>query len=113
MAGGARREDGAPSDRSDGVGFATVCGMDDERTPADGSTLPKYVRFARSLALVSGAAVGLGIAVGSTVFTAAGCDQGCTGICTNGVSVDPDAGSGWHPDRFDSDAGDTGEGGAP
>src|SRR3954470_5537739 len=96
MAGGARREDGAPSDRSDGVGFATIRGMDDQLTPADGSTLPKYVRFARSLALVSGAAIGLGIAVGSTVFTASGCNQGCVGSPCGaygvyGVSVDPDA----------------------
>jgi hypothetical protein len=87
--------------------------MDDECTAADGSTLPKYVRFARSLALVSGAAIGLGLAVGSTVFTAAGCNQGCTGICgAYGVSVDPDA-SGQADHSVNPDAEDAGEDGAP
>src|SRR5437763_7908844 len=92
--------EGAPAPaRSDGAGLATMRGMDDARSAADGSTLPRYVRFARSLALVSGAAIGLGIAVGSTVFTAAGCSMGCTGICgVYGVAVDPDAGG--HADHF-------------
>jgi hypothetical protein len=40
--------------------------------------LPKYVRFARSLALVSGAVIG--IAAGAAVF-GSGCVQHCSGIC--------------------------------
>lgn len=85
----------------------------DAPTAADGSMLPKYVRFARSLALVSGAAIGLGIAVGATVFTAAGCEQGCIGApCGSygvyGVSVDHDAGSDHVTNPDAEDAGDDG-----
>ena len=53
---------------------------DDERTdsPADVPfVLPKHVRFARSLALVSGAVIGL--AAGAAVF-GSGCSS-CNGIC--------------------------------
>jgi hypothetical protein len=96
-------------------------GMDDAPTAADGSTLPKYVRFARSLALVSGAAIGLGIAVGATVFTAAGCGQSCMGFSCGsyGVAVDRDASAnhGGSPDAQDAADGasmtDAGTGGGP
>ena len=40
--------------------------------------LPKHLRFVRSLALVSGAVVG--IAAGAAVF-GSGCGQSCNGIC--------------------------------
>ena len=40
--------------------------------------LPRHVRFARSLALVSGAVIGL--AAGAAVF-GSGCGQSCNGIC--------------------------------
>jgi hypothetical protein len=42
-------------------------------------SLPKHVRFARSLALVSGVAIG--IAAGATVFTATGCDNPEPALC--------------------------------
>ena len=54
---------------------------DDEttRSPADVPfVLPKHVRFARSLALVSGAVIGL--AAGAAVF-GSGCGQSCSGTC--------------------------------
>jgi hypothetical protein len=54
---------------------------DDETTNASAEVpyvLPKHVRFARSLALVSGAVIGL--AAGAAVF-ASGCGQSCNGIC--------------------------------
>jgi hypothetical protein len=54
---------------------------DDESplSPSDAPfVLPKHVRFARSLALVSGAVIG--IAAGTAVF-ASGCVQHCSGIC--------------------------------
>jgi hypothetical protein len=41
--------------------------------------LPKHIRFARSLALVSSAAVG--IAAGAALLTDSGCGTNCTGIC--------------------------------
>lgn len=64
--------------------------MDDEDAPGTGIQLPRYVRFARSLALLSGAA-GIGFAAGVTLFTAAGC--GCTGICGDyGVTPAVDSG---------------------
>jgi hypothetical protein len=47
--------------------------------------LPKYIRFARSLALVSGAAVG--IAAGALLTTSA-CTS-CAGICGDQVYVPP------------------------
>jgi len=89
--------------------------MDDAGTAGDGLALPKYVRFARSLALVSGATIGLGIAVGSTVFTAAGCEMGCTGSpCGGGYGVPVNRDASGQADRSgDSDAADAGEGGAP
>jgi hypothetical protein len=47
--------------------------------PADTPlVLPKHLRFVRSLALVSGAVVG--IAAGAAVF-GSGCGQSCAGIC--------------------------------
>ncbi len=54
---------------------------DDETTNSPGEVpfvLPKHVRFARSLALVSGAVIGL--AAGAAVF-GSGCGQSCNGIC--------------------------------
>jgi hypothetical protein len=53
----------------------------DETTNAPGDVplvLPKHIRFARSLALVSGAVIG--IAAGAALFTA-GCAQNCSGFC--------------------------------
>jgi hypothetical protein len=52
--------------------------------PGDSSLsylLPKHVRFARSLALVAGAAIG--IAAGAAVVGSAGCDSShnCNGFC--------------------------------
>ncbi|HXU02050.1 MAG TPA: hypothetical protein VN903_13850 [Polyangia bacterium] len=82
--------------------------MDDARTTPDGSMLPKYVRFARSLALVSGATIGLGIAVGSTVFTTEGC-MSCTGVCGD-YYKEPDASA---DHSANPDAEDAGEDGAP
>jgi hypothetical protein len=96
--------------------------MDDAGSPVDDSTLPKYVRFARSLALVSGATIGIGIAVGATVFTAEGCAQNCYGSpCGDygvyGIPVNRDAsGDGDHvvtPDAEDAGQdGDDGDDGA-
>jgi hypothetical protein len=49
-----------------------------------GYIVPKHLRFARSLALVSGVAIG--VAAGATVFTSVGCDNPeihvCNGFCT-------------------------------
>jgi hypothetical protein len=53
--------------------------MDDETGSEGGIELPRHVRFARSLALLSGVA-GIGFAAGVTLFTAAGCGS-CNGIC--------------------------------
>jgi hypothetical protein len=65
--------------------------MDDELITEGAFTVPKYVRFARSLALVSGLSVG--VAAGSTVFTASGCGQSCAGVChVYGVAPAIDAG---------------------
>lgn len=53
----------------------------DEATNAPGDVplvLPKHIRFARSLALVSGAVIG--IAAGTALITA-GCAQNCSGTC--------------------------------
>jgi hypothetical protein len=53
---------------------------DDEATRSSGEAalvLPKHIRFARSLALVSGAVIGL--AAGAAVF-GSGCGA-CTGVC--------------------------------
>jgi hypothetical protein len=55
--------------------------LDDEMTNSAGETpfvLPKHVRFARSLALVSGAVIGL--AAGAVVF-GAGCGSNGTSAC--------------------------------
>lgn len=66
--------------------------MDDENAPERGIQLPRHVRFARSLALLSGAA-GVGFAAGVTLLTAAGCGQSCMGICgVYGVTASVDAG---------------------
>lgn len=56
--------------------------MANRAEPSPDRLLPKHVRFARVLALASGAAVG--IAIGATVFTASGC-MTCTGICGDSV----------------------------
>jgi hypothetical protein len=67
-------------------------GMDDEDALETGIQLPRYVRFARSLALLSGAA-GIGFAAGVTLLTAAGCGQSCNGICgVYGVTPAVDSG---------------------
>jgi hypothetical protein len=58
----------------------SLMGPNDETTnsPSDAPfVLPKHIRFARSLALVSGAVIG--IAAGAAVF-GSGC-QTCAGIC--------------------------------
>jgi hypothetical protein len=65
--------------------------MDDELDPEGAFIVPKYVRFARSLALVSGLTVG--VAAGATVFTASGCVQTCGG-CVGGYGVAPAIDSG-------------------
>jgi hypothetical protein len=87
--------------------------MEDETETDSGFTVPKYIRFARSLALVSG--VTLGVAAGATVFTAAGCGQSCAGVChlygvapANDASQPKDASAGpatdgASPDRTSSD----------
>ena len=60
--------------------------MDEVTAPETGIPLPRYVRFARSLALLSGVA-GIGFAAGVTIFTASGC-MSCNGICGGyGVSA--------------------------
>jgi len=41
--------------------------------------LPWYLRYARRLALLSGATVG--IAAGVAVMSSSGCETGCTGVC--------------------------------
>ena len=53
--------------------------------------LPRYVRFARALALVSGGAIA--IAAGATVFATSGCSTSCVGFCHGpiGVGLAPDA----------------------
>jgi hypothetical protein len=65
---------------------------DDETTNSPGEVpfvLPKHVRFARSLALVSGAVIG--IAAGATVF-GSGCESTkCQGFCGFGVQAPVDA----------------------
>jgi len=61
--------------------------LDDERP----GRLPRYVRFAQALALVSGGAIA--IAAGATVFASSGCIGNCTGICAApGLRPLPDAG---------------------
>jgi hypothetical protein len=62
--------------------------------------LPWYLRYARRLALLTGATVG--IATGVAVISSSGCETGCNGICghisgtggaggTAGILVNPDA----------------------
>ena len=62
--------------------------------PGDSSLsylLPKHVRFARSLALVAGAAIG--IAAGATVVGSAGCGpRVCNGFCGVMAATPTDAG---------------------
>ncbi len=72
--------------------------MDDETVPETGVKLPRYIRFARSVALLSGAA-GFGFAAGVTLLTAAGCIPApCAGICgVHGVVPAVDAGQ--HEDQ--------------
>jgi hypothetical protein len=82
--------------------------MDDDAAPEMGIKLPRYIRFARSLALLSGAA-GIGFAAGVTLLTAAGCESiKCTGICgVYGVMPVVDAGEqqdlGGGPDAQDGE----------
>ena len=54
-------------------------------SPAALFVLPKHLRFARSLALVSGAAIG--ITAGASLVTTSGCS--CAGICGPQVYVPP------------------------
>ena len=56
--------------------------MDDQRAPDSRLGLPRYVRFARSLALLPGLTA-LRVAVGATLFTASACiiPAPCAGIC--------------------------------
>jgi hypothetical protein len=57
--------------------------------PSPERLLPKHVRFARVLALASGAAVG--IAISATVFTSSSC-MSCAGSpCGDGYYVPPPA----------------------
>jgi hypothetical protein len=59
--------------------------------------LPKHVRFARSLALVAGAAIG--IAAGATVVGSAGCGpRVCNGFCGVMAPTPMDAGRDAQPD---------------
>jgi hypothetical protein len=46
--------------------------------------LPWYLRYARRLALLSGAAVG--VATGVAVVSSSGCETGCTGVCGHLIS---------------------------
>ena len=63
--------------------------MADEPKPTDdreGSyVLPRYLRFARTLALVSGATVG--IAAGVAVISISGCESTCSGFCGHQVTM--------------------------
>jgi len=88
--------------------------LDDETTNAPGEVpfvLPKHVRFARSLALVSGAVIG--IAAGAAVF-ASGCFQNCSGCVSAPLGVQPalDAQVDHSGDRADG-ADDAGAGQVP
>ncbi len=60
-----------------------------ETTDAEASfyVLPRYLRFARTLALVSGAAVG--IAAGVAVISTGGCETVCSGTPCPGQSLPP------------------------
>jgi hypothetical protein len=60
---------------------------DESEGNATGFAVPKHVRFARALALVSG--ISLSVAAGVTVFTTTGCDSGCAGICGGYYGVAP------------------------
>jgi hypothetical protein len=61
---------------------------EDESTAAKAGiyVLPHYLRFARTLALVSGAT--MGIAAGISVVTSSGCSS-CDGICGEVMGVRP------------------------
>jgi hypothetical protein len=73
--------------------------------------LPKYLRFARSLALVSGAAIG--IAAGAAVLSSSGCGMGCSGICgAYGVALPLDAGYDTATESTPSDSGADGSDGS-
>lgn len=63
---------------------------DDTRAAkADPYVLPRYLRFARTLALVSGATVG--VASGIAVISTSGCSS-CEGICGEVMGVRPNTG---------------------
>jgi hypothetical protein len=83
---------------------------DDESPPSPGDVpfvLPKHVRFARSLALVSGAVIG--IAAGAAVFGSGCSAHKCMGICgVYGVQPPLDA----QPERPADHAGDRADGSA-
>ncbi len=78
--------------------------IEPEVTGADARSyvLPRYVRYARALALVSGAAIG--IASGAAVISSSGC--GCNGFCGSSPGLPPihrDSSVG--PDTADADDG--------
>jgi hypothetical protein len=52
---------------------------DTDAAKAGPYVLPRYLRFARTLALVSGATVG--VASGISVISTSGCSSSCNGIC--------------------------------
>ena len=84
--------------------------------PATEEAAPKYLRFVRSLAGVSGALAG--IALGASAAMSSGCG-GCNGICggpINQPSSDAHAGADMHAEAHDGPAeaaSDKGEGGGP
>jgi hypothetical protein len=70
---------------------------DESDHPSISYPLPKHVRFARSLALVAGAAIG--IAAGATVVGSAGCGtRVCNGFCGVMAPTPMDAGRDARPD---------------
>ena len=75
---------------SDGTKYAAseiMSATDETDKPSEAPfVLPNRLRFVRSLALVSGAAVG--IAAGAVVF-GSGCGQSCAGICGFYPGVQP------------------------
>jgi len=83
--------------------------MPSDPLPAHG--LSRHILFVRSLALVSGAA--LGIAVGATLIGGGGCG-GCTGICGRQQPMGQDGGGADARDDSATDASnDGGAGGGP
>lgn len=63
--------------------------MTDEPKPTEeheGSyVLPRYLRFARTLALVSGATIG--IAAGAALISISGCESSCNGFCGHQITM--------------------------